>query len=84
MAKLPAESSILDGEVVVLADDGTTSFADLQAAFQEGVTKPLSYFLFDLLHLNGHNLRNLPLRERKALLASSSRPAEMGPAQRAS
>src|SRR5277367_4511114 len=70
VARLPAESFILDGEVVVLADDGTTSYADLQAAFQESVKKPLSYFLFDLLHLNGHNLRNLPLRERKAILAT--------------
>ncbi len=69
VARLPAESLIADGEVVVLADDGTTSFADLQAAFQEGANKPLTYFLFDLLHLNGHNLRGLPLRERKALLA---------------
>ncbi len=68
VAKLPAESCILDGEVVVLADDGTTSFADLQAAFQEGGKKPLSYFLFDVLHLNGHNLRDLPLRARKAIL----------------
>ena len=56
-AKLPVETAILDGEVVVLAQDGTTSFADLQAAFQEGVKKPLSYFAFDLLHLDGHNLR---------------------------
>jgi bifunctional non-homologous end joining protein LigD len=70
VARLPAESFIADGEVVVLAADGTTSFADLQAAFQEGVKKPLSYFLFDLLHLNGHNLRNLPLRKRKAILAT--------------
>src|SRR5271168_718138 len=69
VAKLPAESFIADGEVVVLAADGTTSFADLQAAFQEAVKKPLTYFLFDLLHVNGHNLRNLPLRERKAILA---------------
>ncbi len=68
--QLPGESFIADGEVVVLAADGTTSFADLQAAFQEGVKKPLSYFLFDFLHLNGHNLRNLPLRERKAVLAT--------------
>ena len=67
---LPAETAILDGEVVVLAEDGKTSFADLQAAFQEGVKKPLSYFVFDLLHLNGHNLRGLPLVERKALLAT--------------
>jgi bifunctional non-homologous end joining protein LigD len=67
---LPVETATLDGEVVVLAHDGKTSFADLQAAFQEGVKKPLSYFAFDLLHLNGHNLRGLPLVERKALLAT--------------
>ncbi len=40
IARLPAESATLDGEVVVLADDGTTSFADLQAAFQEGRPQP--------------------------------------------
>ncbi len=67
---LQAEKAILDGEVVVLAENGNTSFADLQAAFQEGVKKPLSYFVFDLLHLNGHNLRGLRLVERKALLAT--------------
>jgi len=69
VAKLPAQAALLDGEVVVLRDDGTTSFADLQAAFQDGVKKPLTYFVFDLLHLNGHNLRSLPLLKRKALLA---------------
>lgn len=66
---LPADTAILDGELVVLAPNGTTSFADLQAAFQEGVRKPLTYFAFDLLHLNGRNLRGLPLVERKNLLA---------------
>ncbi|HEY4901254.1 MAG TPA: DNA ligase D [Terriglobales bacterium] len=66
---IPAESAILDGEVVVLNEDGTTSFADLQAAFQEGANKPLAYFAFDLLHLDGHNLRGLPLIDRKAVLA---------------
>ena len=69
LSKLPAKSALLDGEIVVLREDGNTSFADLQAAFQEGVKKPLTYFLFDLLHLDGHNLRGLPLSERKALLA---------------
>jgi bifunctional non-homologous end joining protein LigD len=69
VARLPVETLIADGEVVVLAQDGTTSFADLQAAFQDGASNPLTYFLFDLLHLNGHNLRGLPLRERKAILA---------------
>ena len=69
VARLPADSITLDGEVVVLSPDGTTSFANLQAAFQEGAKHHLTYFAFDLLHLNGHNTRNLPLRERKALLA---------------
>jgi bifunctional non-homologous end joining protein LigD len=65
---LPVEKAILDGEVVVLAENGTTSFADLQAAFQEGVKKPLTYFAFDLLHLDGHSIRDQPLVERKQML----------------
>ena len=70
IARLPCETCTLDGEVVVLAPDGTTSFADLQAAFQESARHPLTYFAFDLLHLNGRNPRNLPLIERKTLLAT--------------
>jgi len=70
VAHLPAESCTLDGEVVVLAPDGTTSFADLQAAFQnDAKDPPLTYFVFDLLYLNGHNTRDLSLRDRKTLLA---------------
>lgn len=69
LESIPADTAILDGELVVLSPDGSTSFADLQAAFQEGIKKPLTYFAFDLLHLNGHNLRGLPLIERKGLLA---------------
>jgi bifunctional non-homologous end joining protein LigD len=69
VATLPVKSALLDGEVVVLAKDGTTSFADLQAAFQDGATSALTYFVFDLLHLDGRNLRGLPLIERKSVLA---------------
>jgi bifunctional non-homologous end joining protein LigD len=67
--ELPVDSALLDGEVVVLESDGTSSFAKLQAAFQEGARHAFTYFVFDLLHLDGHNLRNLPLLERKKLLA---------------
>ena len=73
---IPAESAILDGEVVVLSENGTSSFAGLQAAFQEGARKPLTYFAFDLLHLNGHNLRGLPLIDRKAILAQVVRDVD--------
>ena len=68
LAELPVDDALLDGEVVVFDDEGKTSFADLQAAFQEGKKKPLTYVIFDLLHLNGHNLRSLPLEQRKNIL----------------
>ena len=66
--ELPVHAAIVDGEVVVLNEKGLTSFADLQAAFDEGAKYPLTYFAFDLLHLDGHNLRNLPLDRRKTIL----------------
>jgi bifunctional non-homologous end joining protein LigD len=69
LEKLTVDSAVLDGEVVVLSADGQSSFANLQAAFDEGAAFPLSYFVFDLLHLNGHNLRQQPLTERKEILA---------------
>jgi bifunctional non-homologous end joining protein LigD len=53
---------------VVLTADGQSSFAALQAAFDEGAANPLTYYVFDLLHLNGHNLRAQPLLERKRIL----------------
>ena len=68
-AQLNAKAAILDGEAVALGKDGISSFADLQAAFQEGRERFITYFAFDLLHLDGHNLRGLPLSERKRALA---------------
>ena len=75
---LPVTSAILDGEVVVLKPDGTSSFAELQAAFQEGSKHELTYFVFDLLHLEGRNLRGMPLVKRKQILEKllSSGPAD--------
>jgi bifunctional non-homologous end joining protein LigD len=69
LGRFSVESAILDGEVVVLSESGQSSFADLQAAFDEGAPRPLTYFAFDLLHLNGHNLRQQTLAERKQILA---------------
>jgi bifunctional non-homologous end joining protein LigD len=68
VAALPVAKLTLDGEVVVLGPDGTTNFADLQASFQEGANNPLTYFCFDLLHIDGRNPRDLGLRQRKAIL----------------
>jgi bifunctional non-homologous end joining protein LigD len=69
VANLPVHDCTLDGEVVVLSTDGNSSFALLQASFQNAETHPLTYFVFDLLHIDGHDPRDLTLRERKELLA---------------
>jgi bifunctional non-homologous end joining protein LigD len=68
IAKLPAKAVTLDGELVVVSPNGTTSFANLQAAMQEGTQHVLTFFAFDLLHLDGKNIRQLPLSRRKEIL----------------
>jgi bifunctional non-homologous end joining protein LigD len=74
--QIPCKSAIFDGETVVLDEKGVTSFADLQAAFQEGAKVQLNYFAFDLLHLDGHNLRRLSLSKRKEMLAKLLAPLD--------
>jgi bifunctional non-homologous end joining protein LigD len=68
MKRLPLERSILDGEVVVLLPDGTTDFQALQnvmSGIDEGY---LVDYLFDLPFLQGYDLRQVPLIQRKQLL----------------
>ncbi|HMF54492.1 MAG TPA: non-homologous end-joining DNA ligase, partial [Edaphobacter sp.] len=76
IARLTAEKITLDGEVVVVAPNGTTNFADLQVSMQEGKKHALTYFAFDLLHLEGRSTRELSLKERKALLSDVLRGAD--------
>jgi bifunctional non-homologous end joining protein LigD len=73
-ADLP--DSILDGEVVALDAAGQPDFAGLQAALSDGDTGDLIFFAFDLLAENGEDLRDLPLRERKARLKATMGPDE--------
>jgi bifunctional non-homologous end joining protein LigD len=68
-ATLPAGRAILDGEIVVLEPDGRSSFQALQNALSENRQGDLVYFVFDLLHLDGYDLRPAPLLARKAALA---------------
>lgn len=65
---LPIQNAILDGEVVAIQRDGTSSFRLLQKALATEHTGNLVYQLFDLLYLDGVDLRNAPLLERKRLL----------------
>ena len=65
---LGLSSAVIDGEVVHVAEDGSMSFHGLQNALSTGKLNRLRYYAFDLLHLNGIDLRSRPLTERKALL----------------
>ena len=66
-AALDVESALIDGEVVVLDDDGNPSFGALQEAIKTGDPDFL-FFAFDLLSLGGTDLRKLPNIERKQRL----------------
>lgn len=77
LEKLPGEG-ILDGEVVVLDDDGRPNFqrvlvreqtSSRDAAIVKAATHPVVYMAFDVLYLNGEPLFERPLTERKQLLS---------------
>jgi bifunctional non-homologous end joining protein LigD len=63
-----AGSAIIDGEVIVPAENGVSDFSVLQNELR-GKSSKLVLYAFDLLHLNGVDLRKAPLFERKALLS---------------
>src|SRR5712671_1734350 len=69
-----AGSAIIDGEVVVPAANGTTDFSLLQNELK-GRSKKIVMVAFDLLYLNGYDLRRLPLLSvRPCSRKSSTRP----------
>jgi bifunctional non-homologous end joining protein LigD len=61
------QTVVLDGEIVVVDDSGKTSFQALQN-YRKTKQGQLRYYVFDLLYLDGRDLRNLPLLQRKQLL----------------
>lgn len=68
VAELPVESAWLDGEAVVLNADGVPDFNALQNAFDKIGTENIVYFVFDLLYLNGKDLRSLEFTARRSQL----------------
>jgi bifunctional non-homologous end joining protein LigD len=64
---ISAGSAILDGEIVVPAGNGATDFSVLQNELK-GKSNKIVMVAFDLLYLNGYDLRKLPLEERKSHL----------------
>jgi bifunctional non-homologous end joining protein LigD len=79
LSQLACQSAVLDGEITVADAQGHTSFGALQNAISEG-SGDFVYYLFDLLQLDGRDLRALPLIERKDRLAALlSDGADSGP-----
>jgi bifunctional non-homologous end joining protein LigD len=64
------ESAWLDGEMVVADEQGVPDFQALQNAFEAGRSAGILYYLFDLPYLNGVDLREVPVEERRAALAT--------------
>ncbi|HEX2204363.1 MAG TPA: DNA ligase D [Longimicrobium sp.] len=67
-AGLPARSAVLDGELVIMGPGGVTSFQLLQNVLNNGREDELVFYAFDLLHLDGYDLRGVPLLQRKETL----------------
>jgi bifunctional non-homologous end joining protein LigD len=68
IAALQVQDALIDGEIVALDAKGRSSFQLLQAFAMEQERPPVVFYAFDLLWLNGKDLRNLPIEERKTKL----------------
>lgn len=69
IAALKLQSGWLDGEVVVANEHGVPDFQALQNAFETGKSGAIVYYLFDVPYLNGMDLRQVPVEQRRAALA---------------
>jgi bifunctional non-homologous end joining protein LigD len=69
MTRLRCDSAVVDGEIVAVEETGRSSFQLLQAANMPGEERPpILFYAFDLLNLEGTDLKGLPLERRKELL----------------
>ncbi|RWQ30261.1 DNA ligase D [Mesorhizobium sp.] len=68
LADVPVETALIDGELVVEGSAGASDFSALQADLSEGRSDRFRFYVFDLLHLDGHDLRDVALIKRKELL----------------
>lgn len=68
LAALPVETALLDGEIVVERGNGASDFSALQEDLSEGRSDRFRFYLFDCLHLDGHDVRKASLVARKVLL----------------
>ena len=78
--KLACKTAVIDGEMVVQDEHGITDFNALRSAIYTAPHR-LVFFAFDLLHLDGQDLRGQPLMERRALLRKLIKPDTRSPIQ---
>jgi bifunctional non-homologous end joining protein LigD len=76
LESLQLKDTWLDGEIVVPAAQGRSSFQQLQNAFDAGRDSPIVYQVFDAPFLNGEDLREEPLAERKRRLEKALRESK--------
>jgi bifunctional non-homologous end joining protein LigD len=69
LVMMPTRECIIDGEAVVQDARGLTDFGALQDDLAKGGSDRIVYFAFDLLYLDGHDLRRVSLFDRKRLLS---------------
>lgn len=65
---LKLKDSWLDGELVVLNEHGLPNFQALQNAFDSELSQDIIYYLFDAPYLNGEDIRDLPVQERRKMV----------------
>ncbi|WP_420963549.1 DNA ligase D [Brucella sp. IR073] len=74
LGDLPVGTALIDGELVVETNTGASDFSALQADLSEGRTDRFVFYVFDLLYLDGYDLRSLPLIKRKQVLEALAGP----------
>ncbi|WP_445288154.1 DNA ligase D [Variovorax atrisoli] len=70
LSRLDTRSAWLDGEITVEGPNGAPDFQALQNAFDSGATSSIVYWLFDAPFIDGEDLRELPVEERRRRLAA--------------
>jgi bifunctional non-homologous end joining protein LigD len=84
LSRQPASELVLDGEIIALDEKGQQCFQCLQNYLRSmqrtkplgGEPAPLIYYVFDILYLDGYDLRGVALRWRKELLGNIFRPSQ--------
>ena len=74
--RVAARSAILDGELVVVDDEGRADTAALERRLAGKTGRPAAFLAFDLLHLDGRPMLNQPLVRRRETLRRILRPGD--------